>query len=172
MKCDLTNEELINEATKWIKRLCETGGSAWSLRVPVDFNHDPDILFSELCSRLQSPQSLLVEEAAKEYLKKVGSHDKPDVTEHDFKEGWKACLLSQSTQPITDKPITELTDDDALAVFDILGNGGRAISNEAKIFEAKDLLATNRLYNAQTNIPGVYWYRVFNYLKSKGYKIE
>lgn len=54
MECTLTNKELILKSRQWIKKLCESGGHDWSLRVPVDFNNDPDILFSELRSRLES----------------------------------------------------------------------------------------------------------------------
>lgn len=52
-KCTLTNEELITKAHEWITKLCKTGGKEWTLRVPVDFNHDPDMIFTELCNRLQ-----------------------------------------------------------------------------------------------------------------------
>jgi hypothetical protein len=48
---DLNDEELINKCNDWISRLCETGGRAWSLRVPVDFDRDPDVLFVELINR-------------------------------------------------------------------------------------------------------------------------
>lgn len=30
----------------------------------------------------------IVEEKSKEYLKRIGSHDKPDVTRFDFEEGY------------------------------------------------------------------------------------
>lgn len=51
--CTLTDEELINKVKEWISKLCRTGGRAWSLRVPVDPNYDPDILIIELCNRLE-----------------------------------------------------------------------------------------------------------------------
>lgn len=47
----LSDSELSKACEKWIDDLCKTGGRAWSLRVPVDFNHDPDVLFSELIKR-------------------------------------------------------------------------------------------------------------------------
>ena len=53
MKSTLTNEQLIAKAKQWVKELCESGGRKWSLRVPVDFNHDPDVIFIELCNRLE-----------------------------------------------------------------------------------------------------------------------
>ena len=52
MKCELTNKQLIDKAKEWVKKLCETVGRAWTLKVPVDFNNDPDIIFTELCNRL------------------------------------------------------------------------------------------------------------------------
>ena len=54
MKCELTNKQLIDKAKEWVKKLCETGGRAWTLKVPVDLNNDPDIIFSELCNRLDA----------------------------------------------------------------------------------------------------------------------
>lgn len=53
MKSTLTNEQLIAKAKQWIKDLCESGGHKWCLRVPADHNHDPDLIFSELCNRLE-----------------------------------------------------------------------------------------------------------------------
>ena len=52
-RCTLTDSELIAKAHEWISNLCQTGGKAWCLRVPVDVNHDPDMIFSELCNRLE-----------------------------------------------------------------------------------------------------------------------
>lgn len=68
------------------------------------------------------------------------------------------------------KNITELTDEDALKVFDIMGSGN-PISDESKIFQIKDLLTTNKFYNQQTNLPGNTWLKIFKYLKSAGYSI-
>jgi len=52
-KCTLTDAELIEKAQAWIGKLAETGGRAWCLSVPVNFNNDPDMLFQELCDRLK-----------------------------------------------------------------------------------------------------------------------
>jgi len=52
--CTLTNEELIERAEKWVHKLAQSGGKDWCLRVPVDFNNDPDMLFIELCNRLKA----------------------------------------------------------------------------------------------------------------------
>lgn len=52
-KCTLTDKELIEIARDWISKLTKSGGREWCLRVPVDFNHDPDMVFSELCNRIE-----------------------------------------------------------------------------------------------------------------------
>lgn len=54
--CTLTDEELILRAEKWVHKLAQSGGHDWCLRVPVDFNNDPDMLFIELCNRLKAKQ--------------------------------------------------------------------------------------------------------------------
>jgi len=51
-ECTLNNSELLKAVNDWVSSLCETGGRSWSLRVPVDFNRDPDILISEMGKRL------------------------------------------------------------------------------------------------------------------------
>lgn len=56
-KCTLTDAELIEKARDWISRLAKTGGREWCLRIPVDFNHDPDMIFSELCNRLEGAKN-------------------------------------------------------------------------------------------------------------------
>lgn len=55
-RCTLTNDELISKVQEWVTKLCETGGRAWTLRVPVDVNTDPDCLITELCNRIKSLQ--------------------------------------------------------------------------------------------------------------------
>jgi len=69
------------------------------------------------------------------------------------------------------KHITKLTDEDALEVSKIFANGLH-LSEESQIFQIKELLTSNKLYNHQTNIPGMRWYRAFKYLESKGYSID
>lgn len=56
-KCTLTDAELIEKARDWISRLAETEGRAWCLRIPVDYNHDPDMIFAELCNRLEGAKN-------------------------------------------------------------------------------------------------------------------
>ena len=48
MECILTNDELIKKCNDWVHKLAKSGGNAWTLKVPVDFNNDPDMLFLEL----------------------------------------------------------------------------------------------------------------------------
>ena len=56
-RCTLTDKELISKSQEWISKLAKSGGDDWVLRVPVDFNHDPDMLFSELCNRLAEKEA-------------------------------------------------------------------------------------------------------------------
>lgn len=56
--CTLTNEELIAICEKWIHKLAESGGKDWCLSVPVNFNKDPDMLFTELAERLKAATQL------------------------------------------------------------------------------------------------------------------
>jgi hypothetical protein len=50
-RCTLPDDELLNKCRSWITDLCRTGGKAWMLQVPVNYNEDPDMLFSELVRR-------------------------------------------------------------------------------------------------------------------------
>lgn len=52
-ECTLSDQELIKRCNEWVSRLCNTGGAAWTLRVPVDFENDPDMLFIELSKRFE-----------------------------------------------------------------------------------------------------------------------
>ena len=51
--CTLTDEELIKKLQDWVSKLSSSGGRAWSLRVPVDPDYDPDMLILEACARLE-----------------------------------------------------------------------------------------------------------------------
>ncbi len=55
--CQLSNSELIRSLREWNSKLCNTGGSAWSLQVPVSLDKDPDILIEEICQRLVAMES-------------------------------------------------------------------------------------------------------------------
>ena len=54
--CTLNDAELLERVHDWVSRLCISGGNEWVLSVPVDFNHDPDYLISELCNRYAAKQ--------------------------------------------------------------------------------------------------------------------
>lgn len=51
-RCTLSDERLIFKAGELVSELAKSGGRSWSLRVPVDFNNDPDMIFCELANRL------------------------------------------------------------------------------------------------------------------------
>jgi len=50
-KVTLSDIELIEAVNLWVSKLNKTGGSAWKLSVPVNFNEDPDMLITELVNR-------------------------------------------------------------------------------------------------------------------------
>lgn len=50
-KCTLSNAELLAAVETWVSKLCDTGGRAWTLSVPVNFNRDPDMLITGLRKR-------------------------------------------------------------------------------------------------------------------------
>jgi hypothetical protein len=52
--CTLSDQKLIDSCREWISKLCDSGGKEWTLGVPVDFNRDPDMLFSEVITRFKS----------------------------------------------------------------------------------------------------------------------
>src|SRR5690349_13358825 len=52
-QCTLSNEELIRRSTDWVTSLAKSRGYNWVLSIPVNFNRDPDMLFLELCKRLE-----------------------------------------------------------------------------------------------------------------------
>lgn len=51
--CTLKDAELIERSEEWISNLAKSGGKKWCLHIPVNFNRDPDMLFSELCNRVK-----------------------------------------------------------------------------------------------------------------------
>jgi hypothetical protein len=53
-ECTLSDKELIERSQEWVSKLAKSGGKAWILQVPVNFNRDPDMLFIELCKRLEA----------------------------------------------------------------------------------------------------------------------
>jgi hypothetical protein len=61
LKCTLTDNELVDKSKELVSKLCETGGHSWCLRVPVDLNNDPDIIFTELGNRVLSLRAQLSE---------------------------------------------------------------------------------------------------------------
>lgn len=78
LKCTLTDNELVDKSKELVSKLCETGGHSWCLRVPVDLNNDPDIIFTELGNRVLSLRAQLSEaqeeiERLKNYADKLAT---------------------------------------------------------------------------------------------------
>ena len=69
-RCTLSNKELIEKSNEWVSKLAKSGGKDWTLRVPVNFNHDPDMLFIELGKRLESlsTENVQLREALREMV--------------------------------------------------------------------------------------------------------
>ena len=53
-KCTLSDENLCEKAQYWISKLLDSNGNAWCLSIPVDLNHDPDVVFDELINRVKA----------------------------------------------------------------------------------------------------------------------
>jgi hypothetical protein len=52
-RCTLSDKDLIALARDMVSGLCASGGRTWTLRVPVDFNRDHDMILSELIDRFE-----------------------------------------------------------------------------------------------------------------------
>lgn len=57
IQSEIPTDLLIERGREWISKLCKSGGKAWSLRVPVDPENDPDLIFSEIMRRLAESQN-------------------------------------------------------------------------------------------------------------------
>ena len=55
----MSDDELIKKCDEWIYSLAESGGKSWCLSIPVRYDVDPDMLFTELISRYQFLRSEL-----------------------------------------------------------------------------------------------------------------
>ena len=53
IECTLTDKELIELAHKEIRKMCETGGGSFTMRVPANPNKDTDIILSEIIMRFE-----------------------------------------------------------------------------------------------------------------------
>lgn len=82
-KCTLSDEELVEKCQDWIHKLAESGGQAWTLSIPVDFNRDPDTLFGELANRFIEKKPI---NRYEEILKAIKRGDLPSVTGMHFSE--------------------------------------------------------------------------------------
>lgn len=57
----LSDSDIVQVVDKWVDKVCKSGGRGWSLRVPVDFNHDPYVLITDLTKRFTA-QAMKIEE--------------------------------------------------------------------------------------------------------------
>lgn len=56
-----------------------------------------------IAGQTQEPVGIDVEALAEDYLKKVGTHDRPDITKHDFINGFKAGYSASLPQSSTEE---------------------------------------------------------------------
>ena len=60
-ECRLNDADLIEKSNNLVSELAKTGGRSWSLSVPVNFNRDPDMIFSRLGMRLKDRNARIAE---------------------------------------------------------------------------------------------------------------
>jgi hypothetical protein len=53
LQFEMTDEELVEKCTNLVSDLCRSGGSKFTMRVPLDIN-DSDMLLSELIRRYKN----------------------------------------------------------------------------------------------------------------------
>lgn len=68
------------------------------------------------------------------------------------------------------KPISSITDEDAIEVCTIIGSASH-LSKESQAHQAKELLQEVAFYTKQTNIVGASWCGVLQFLQSRGYDL-
>lgn len=93
-RCTLSDKELIEKANDWVSKLAKSGGKAWTLRIPVDFNNDPDMLFVELGKRLESYSSEMLEKKISELEAEL------DLVYNDMTTIVEKCRGNQGKEPI------------------------------------------------------------------------
>lgn len=93
-RCTLSDKELIEKSNDWVSKLAKSGGKAWTLRIPVDFNNDPDMLFIELGKRLESYSSEMLQKKISELEAEL------DLVYNDMTTIVEKCRGNQSKEPI------------------------------------------------------------------------
>ncbi len=59
---NLKDSELTDRCEKWVNKLCESKGKAWTLCIPPDHGRDPDLLITELIKRFKELKKRLGDE--------------------------------------------------------------------------------------------------------------
>ena len=90
-------------------------------------------------------------------------------TEYESQLWINECFLN-SISFLQLKPLSSITNEDAIEVANLLGNCSH-LSDEGKIFQVKDLLSNPNFYVKQTNISANQWLKVFDFLRSKSYAL-
>lgn len=68
------------------------------------------------------------------------------------------------------RPLSDMTDEECLSVFALYSD--RSWSDEGKIKDVRNLFDNNGYYNRVTNLSGMQWNKIINYLRRQGVDME
>ncbi len=97
-------------------------------------------------------------------IKKSGEQNLLTVTGEILRNVWG---LNNNIYSLNLRKIEDITDNEALEVGKILP-GASHLSNESIIAQVRDLLSSPNIYTKVTNIAGMSWNHLFQYLASIG----
>ena len=128
--CTLNDAELLERVHDWVSRLCISGGNEWVLSVPVDFNHDPDYLISELCNRYAAKQE--------EYASKGMPDKENEPVELQERAKEYAERVCNGSFPIeyTREQVVKHTANDFIAGFNFRQPEIESLQNQSKVLSA------------------------------------
>lgn len=94
---------------------------------------------------------------------------------HDSKSA-PQFRINERTFPLDDepvfiilKPLSAITDEDAVEIAMLGGLAGKLAAKEYVVSAGKSLVL--HYFNKQTNVYGKDWFRIFQFLQSKGYAL-
>jgi hypothetical protein len=67
------------------------------------------------------------------------------------------------------RPLSSISDEDAIEICRMMNHGAYSHGRESKIRDGKDLIKSYQ--NKQSNVHGVEWLRIYDYLRSKRYAL-
>jgi hypothetical protein len=125
-QCTLTDKELWEKVLTWVKKLAETGGRAWSLRVPIDFDTDPDMLICELVKRFQSQSQevrqplgeLEIMETCRQYAESKMASKDWDRKDHIQIGAFYSQFIARMLIFLRQSPAPSISPDEKTGVYD------------------------------------------------------